>query len=213
MTPRASQVTPPRRGRRRRWNLRALFTHVVRQRGSPEAIALGVALGLFIAFSPTIGIQLILAFLIATLCNANRLAALAPIWITNVFTAPPIYAFTYGVGIWLIPGRQPPVKGQIQTFIRRLTRHDFYSAHEQFNEILEISRDVFIPLLIGGLVVGLAAAAVGYPLTLWTVRAYRARRSRRLSLRALNRKRSTTADAPKTPSPAAGSTPAPGHDG
>jgi hypothetical protein len=75
-------------------------------RGSPEAIARGLAIGLFVAFTPTIGVQLILAAALATLLGASRAAALVPVWITNPVTIPPIYGFTYMVGSWFFPG--PP---------------------------------------------------------------------------------------------------------
>lgn len=73
-------------------------------RGSPEAIGLGIAIGIFVGFSPLMGFQMLIAIFLATFMYANRPAAMAAVWITNPLTFLPIYIFTYRVGKCLLPG-------------------------------------------------------------------------------------------------------------
>jgi hypothetical protein len=136
-------------------------------RGSPEAIARGVAIGVFVAFTPTIGIQVALAAFLATLLNANRPAAMVPVWITNPLTISPIFGFTYVVGSWLCPGpSSADVAGALHGLAGKLSRHEFWDMSDQLREVLSLSRDVLFPLSVGGVLVGLVGSLAAYALTL-----------------------------------------------
>jgi uncharacterized protein len=132
-------------------------------RGSPEAIARGIAIGLFVAFTPTIGVQLILAAALATLLGASRAAALVPVWITNPVTIPPIYGFTYMVGSWFFPG---PPANRVAEVMRglggKLRKLEIWDVADQVRAMIALGRDIFIPLWIGGIVVGLCVALTVY---------------------------------------------------
>jgi len=67
-----------------------------------EALARGLGLGLFVAFTPTIGFQMIIVCVLILFFPGNLPIALAASWITNVFTAGPVYFFEYRFGQWLI---------------------------------------------------------------------------------------------------------------
>ena len=51
---------------------RSVIKWLVRLRRSPRAIAGGFALGTFVAFTPTMGIQFVIVFFLATILNLNR---------------------------------------------------------------------------------------------------------------------------------------------
>lgn len=157
------------------------FLHwLIRLRGSPRAIAGGVAVGIIVAFTPTIGFQMLLALTLATLLKANRPVSLAATWISSPVTAAPIFAFTYYVGSFFWPG--PGAAGVAQALreaSRELQSLDVLALRHQLNVFLGLGVDVFVPMLIGGLLVGGLAAAIAYPLTLRTVVKLRARRERR----------------------------------
>ncbi len=138
--------------------IRPLLRWVIKLRSSPRAIAGGLGLGTFIAFTPTIGIQLILAVVIATLFNMNRPAALVPVWITNPVTVAPIYTFNYWLGKKVVSG--PPlgeVSGLFVDIGKTMAHLEFWNIKEQFFAILHIGWDIFIPLLIGSLLVGVVS--------------------------------------------------------
>jgi uncharacterized protein len=157
----APPAEPPPEGGHPR--LHQLMHWLVGLRGSPEAIARGIAIGLFVAFTPTIGLQLILAAALATLLGASRAAAIVPVWITNPVTIPPIYGFTYMVGSWFFPG--PPANRMAEVLsglVTRLRKLEFWDIIDQVRAVMALGRDIFIPLWIGGVVVGLTVALVVY---------------------------------------------------
>ena len=171
-----------KRRTRRSWKDYLRLT--IRQRGStPEQIGMGVAIGTFIAFTPTVGIHLPLALVIATLVRANRLACIPPVFITNVFTIPPIYAFTYWLGDFFLPGPREDQRQLVKELTHLLAKHDFYSIHEQLHEFLKLGGDIFIAMFIGGFIVGGLCAAILYYLTVRVVRRHRSHRRERLQLR------------------------------
>lgn len=61
---------------------------------SPRRISLGVSIGVFVAFTPSIGFPMGMALVIASILNASRLAAVACVWLTNLLTMGPVFAFT-----------------------------------------------------------------------------------------------------------------------
>jgi uncharacterized protein (DUF2062 family) len=63
-----------------------------------RAIAGGLALGCFVALTPTFPFQMILAALGAVRLKVNLVVALAACWITNPFTAVPIYVLAWRLG-------------------------------------------------------------------------------------------------------------------
>ncbi len=94
---------------------RSVVKWLVKLRRSPQAIAGGFALGTFVAFTPTMGIQFFIAMILATLLNMNRPAAFVMIWITNIATVAPIYTFNYWVGSIFWEG--PSVNEVYRTFM------------------------------------------------------------------------------------------------
>jgi len=128
-------------------------------RGSPEAIAGGVAIGILVALSPTLGMQSALAALLATVCNANRPAAVALVWLTNPVTIPPVFALTYAIGSRLFP-------------VESLAEPCLACA-SVLAEAGTAAGEIMARLLVGGLLLGIPLAAVAYLTTLRLVLAYR----------------------------------------
>lgn len=145
--------------------LRKAARSIVTLKGSPRAIALGTAIGVLIAFTPTIGLQMLLGAFVATLVGASRPAAMIPAWITNPVTIAPIYAFTYWLGRIFWSG--PPVSEVYDRLISvtsSLSKFSWHEFFEQFAQFLRIGMDVFIAMMIGGVLVGGLLGAASYPL-------------------------------------------------
>lgn len=173
--------------RRRRPNLffklRPVLRWVMKLRSSPRAIAGGLALGMFIAFTPTYGVQLILVVFLATLFNFNRPASLIPIWITNPVTVTPVYTFNYWLGCFFWSG--PPVSEVSKQFMEitvKLAKLDFWDIHHQIINLMEIGKDVFIPLIIGSVLVGAVLALIIYWVSLPLLRLFFSRRAKKHQL-------------------------------
>lgn len=154
--------------------------------GSAEAIAGGLAIGTFIAFTPTFGIQILLAYMVATLCRASRAAAIVPVWITNPLSLAAIYASTYRIGLLFVDGPSVGhVRRQLTQLVLRWDAYDTFDLPARFRAAAAMGVEVFIPMLIGGVLVGAVGAGVVYPLSLWTVRRLRAQRDSRRAKRRL----------------------------
>ncbi len=67
-----------------------------------RAVAGGLAIGLFVAFTPTIPLQMFLAAVGAIYFKLNIPIALAACWITNPLTAGPIYLASWKVGRYIL---------------------------------------------------------------------------------------------------------------
>ena len=90
-----------------------------------------------------------------------------------------MYAFTYYLGSLFRPGPEPAsVAGAMQAAARELESLDFLALRAQLGVFLDLGLNVFIPMWIGGLIVGSVAAAIAYPLTLRTVARLRGHRVR-----------------------------------
>ncbi|NOY12229.1 MAG: DUF2062 domain-containing protein [Deltaproteobacteria bacterium] len=122
---------------------------LIRLRAEPDAIARGMALGLFIGMTPTFGIQMLLALLFAFLLRQNKIAALIGVWNTNPLTAPFIYGVEYEVGRILmgLPHPATTIKFNYET-------------------LRELGWLVASPLCLGSVVLGIPVALIGYALTL-----------------------------------------------
>ncbi len=156
---------------------RPVLKWVFKLRGSPKAIAGGLALGMFIAFTPTIGLQVILAALFATIFNFNRASAIITVWITNPVTIPIIFTFNYWVGKMIIPG--PPVSEvakNLLDFVKLMASFDIWEVMGQFMAFMQLGKEVLIPLSIGSILVGSCVAGVTYIISTRMIEAYIARR-------------------------------------
>ena len=75
---------------------------LVTLKSSSRKIAAGFALGVFLSFTPTFGFQTVLAVGIAAMLKVNPISCVLGVYLTNVFTVVPIYAFCYSVGRWVL---------------------------------------------------------------------------------------------------------------
>lgn len=137
-------------------------------RASPHDIALGASIGVFVAFTPTFGFQMLIAAAIATLLRTSRPAAMIPVWITNPITMGPIYAFTWYVGTLLSPTSVAAAT--------RLADPDAPTAplfDYTFTGLFNAGTALLWPLTVGGVFVGLLLALLTYPTVRRTVEAMR----------------------------------------
>jgi uncharacterized protein len=129
--------------------IKLFYIRFVRIRGEAEDIAEGMALGIFLGMTPTLGFQMLLAVLISALFKKNKIAAVLGVWISNPLTAPFIYLAEY-------------------EFARLLLGWDRIGLPTQLtlNEMVKLGWDVMVPLWLGGLVFGIVGGVLAYFLTL-----------------------------------------------
>jgi len=168
---------------RRTW--RDYLRLTLAQRGSPESIAWGVAIGTFIAFTPTFGVQIFLALIIASLLRVNRLASLPPLFLTNIATVWPVYTVQCLLGAQFLPdARSAEMLAELEEFKKLLTDTGLFSMIGNWRGLMKMTGDLWLAIWIGGILVGGLLAIASYFATVAIVRRHRARRARRLQERA-----------------------------
>ncbi|MBN1257154.1 MAG: DUF2062 domain-containing protein [Planctomycetes bacterium] len=131
-------------------------------RASPHSIALGAAIGVFIGLTPTVGLQMIMGVIIASFVGANRIAAALPAWITNPVTIVPIYSFNYWIGTLFVGG---PKVAEFQKVLHEIKLASENGGFGQAaRELFNLGMEMFLPLWIGCVLVGLVCAIPTYPL-------------------------------------------------
>ncbi len=148
----------PRGGWARLW--RQIIWRMNRMPASSHALALGFASGAFISFTPLWGFHFLLAALIAWILRGNILASALGTVVGNPFTFPLIFWVNYIVGMFLLHGRW--------------VSWEEVSVPSNPDELA----DLFWPLMVGSVPMGLFGAVVSYMIVFWIIRAYRARKSK-----------------------------------
>ncbi|MGB3613236.1 MAG: DUF2062 domain-containing protein [Elainellaceae cyanobacterium] len=168
-------MTSPHHKRRRRpppWQrrLRYIYIRFIRLRSSPEAIALGLAAGVFAGLFPLFGLQTIMGVAIASAIRGNKLIAAAGTWVSNPITYVPIYYFNFRVGAWLLArtglAAMVPEAGAIGEIVST-------SGWAAFQEFMALGLGFTATLFLGCFVVGLPSGAIAYCVGLWLARRWR----------------------------------------
>jgi uncharacterized protein (DUF2062 family) len=160
--------------------IRPLLRWIRGFRGSPEAIAGGFSLGIFLALTPTVGVQLVIAVFLATVLKVSRPAALIAVMITNPVTVPPIFTFNYWVGSFFLDG--PSVAEVYRHFIKiaaQMAKLDIWEVGAQIRAFAETGQEMLGPLLLGSLIVALSSGIISYYILLRLFRFLMFRRHRR----------------------------------
>jgi len=148
---------------------------------TPHRIALGLAIGVFVAWTPTIGFQMILTVLLSALLKANKFVGVPFVWISNPLTVPFIYGPNYALGSFLL-GRKDAKPNFVQAIV--LEGGWLETVRAWWSETLK----VFWPLWIGSLLTALVIGGVSYLAVRYAVRTYREHRVGRRRLREERRK-------------------------
>lgn len=139
---------------------------------SPHDIALGLSLGMFIGFLPIMGIQMaVVLVFVLPFRKANKIAAVAGVWVTNPLTVIPIYAFIYWVGTAFYPAEYVLTSEILKCKMRDIIQLDGFI--DQTQAFLSLGADIFLPMCIGGAIVGFIAMFPTYFITRKLIQNYR----------------------------------------
>ena len=117
---------------------------------SPRQIALGAAIGIFVACSPFIGLQAWIALPIALIVRANRLSTLGFTLLANPFTMPILYTAEGLLGRYILGITHPLPSG------------DF----SNLPGFLALGTEILMAVLVGFVVIGVVSAVITYLVTL-----------------------------------------------
>ncbi|WP_294477857.1 DUF2062 domain-containing protein [uncultured Victivallis sp.] len=154
-----------------RRRLRFYYLKIMRNNGSPEYIARGVAVGIFIGFFLPIGFQSLPAIALAWLLKGAKIPAFLLTFHSNYVTSFFFYPVQCYVGSWLLfhPLRWRMLTEQLHSLVNEPSLKAFF----------ELGTPLVLSFFAGGLFFGLLTAIPGYRLTVRLVLRFRAERAKR----------------------------------
>lgn len=168
------------------------FRHRIRRLpDTPHKVARGMFAGTFVSILPIPGLQMLAGGLLAWVMRGNILAAVLCSFISNPVTTPFFAVGSIGLGQWML--------GQDRMLSARMIGRAFaeaggdlwhnllapFAAHEaSWVGLGHFWQTVFLPYLVGSVVIGLLCGLAAYYITLPLVSAYQRARSKRLLDRA-----------------------------
>jgi len=153
-------------------SLRYFGKRVVRLSGSPHAVALGFAAGVFISWTPFVGFHILMGMALAFIFGGNLVAAALGTVIGNPLTFPFMWWSSFSLGNrMLADGGTPTDFGDV--------------AHALASQPLSGILPLIKPLTVGSLPLGIASALLAYGAVYVAVRTYQRARRHRLEARRL----------------------------
>jgi len=115
----------------------------------PHQVAMGYALGVFLAASPFIGLKVFIAMALTFIFKWNKVAAIFGVFHINFLTGPVFYGFSYIVGSSVLGA---DVSNDVTLSF----------TMSSLNQIFTANSIVFMSLLAGGIILGLPMAIAAY---------------------------------------------------
>ncbi len=116
-------------------------------RGDPHFVAMGMAIGVFVAATPSIPFQTVIAVALAFILRSSKAAAAIGVWLSNPITFPIFYLASYKMGALLFGISVA------------------YDPGGEAVDILKLGAEVTIAAATGGIIIGLCLAVVTYFIT------------------------------------------------
>lgn len=151
----AKNRRPEKMGLRR--TLRYYWLKFKRLQDTPQKLAWGMALGVFIGITPTVPFHTVAVLFLAPLLRVSPVTAVMGIWVMNPVTMGPMYYAAYRVG---------------KLFLFRQTPLNFPETLD-LSSVLTLLWRGGLALQLGGVIIALPPAIIAYFLTLWAVKRYR----------------------------------------
>ncbi len=133
--------------------------------GDPHYVALGLAIGIFVAITPTIPFHTILAVALAVLLKASKPAAILGVWASNPFTVVFLYYACYKTGFLFFEGNSGAFES-IEILIRHL-ESDIHLNEKMsyFSGFMHTQAKMFMVINLGGVLLGLPFGFITYIMT------------------------------------------------
>ena len=148
---------------------RAAFRRLLAIDDPPERTALAFSIGVFIAFSPFLGLHTIMATAIAFFFRFNKIAIYTGTFLNNpFFTLVPIIIASYAVGAFIL-GRPLSIRDEGL----ELLKNPRILSGEYYQQLFVQSWSIVWPFSVGATALSVVCSLLAYPLTLRALRAYR----------------------------------------
>jgi len=143
--------------------LRDYYQNLMEIPGKENDIATGFAIGIFISFSPWIGLHIILIFLVTRLFKKSFGAGVLASLVFNPITAPFLWTIEYRVG------------KLVMSIFNGYNAPSLKISFTEFSVLWDNIVTAFYPIFFGGLVLGVPASLLSYFLVQRSLRLYRKR--------------------------------------
>lgn len=184
----ASDMIYPRGGWRRAGTY--VLHRLRRLPDQPHRIGRGVAAGVFVSFLPIFGLHFLSAAACAWLVGGNILAALLATFVGNPVTFPfiAVAAVSLGRRILGVTGDLSPqhifgefarASGELWHNINSI----FGPTRAHWGHLAEFFQQVYLPYLVGGIIIGLMLSIATHYMTVPVIRAYHRRREKKMAAR------------------------------
>ena len=147
-------------GNRLKQRLHDFIERAKKLQGDPHYIALGMAIGVFVAITPTIPFHTAIALALALMLRGSKAAAAIAVWISNPVTIPIFYLGSYKVGNFILGNSIP-----------------FDPKYESLSELVKLGADATIAMMVGGVILGIIPGIAAYFITRKVFTTLRARRA------------------------------------
>lgn len=161
-------------------SFRYIGWRIVRLGGSPHGLALGVAIGVFVATLPIPGIQLLLAGLVAWALRGNVPAALLGTFWANPLSLPFLWLASHWLGSAAVGGPATLNAHELLATLEQMRVTLLTPGKQTLATVYGLLWPVWKPLLVGSVPIASVCAVLFYGLTFNLIGGYRA--GRRLSL-------------------------------
>ena len=125
----------------------------------PHRIALAFAVGVFIAFSPTVGLHTLSCLLVIWLFRFNTLVVFTAAFLNNPWTIVPMYGFCLWFGVKLTGSE--------------IATPDIPWGQAGVKELITLLSPYLWPFVAGTVVAGTVASLLSYAFVYWAVVRYR----------------------------------------
>ena len=125
----------------------------------PDKLALAFSLGVFVAFTPTIGLHTLSGLFLAWIFRVSKMVTLTGSFINNPWTIVPLYGFCLWFGVKITGSN--------------VSSPDIVWNKIGFSNAYLILKPFLWPFIAGTLVLGVAASVISYFLFYWAATRYR----------------------------------------
>ncbi|MBF0358452.1 MAG: DUF2062 domain-containing protein [Magnetococcales bacterium] len=166
------QTAPERKKRALKHFFRYHLIRLHRLAEDSNAIALGVAWGIFVSFTPFLGFHLILCTIMCIVFGGSKLAAWIGSLIGNPATFPIFFLADHKLGSWMMNLFGVTLDSKVEKSFEGLSLDALFSDMS----------NIIVPILFGATILAPLAAVVGYWTTYKFVELARFRRMKRMKM-------------------------------
>ena len=153
-----------------------MMQRIWRLRGTPQAIAMGCACGVFSSFTPFVGFHFIVAGVLAAVCRGSIIASALGTFFGNPITFPLIWIPTYKVGNYIIGGTKPFSSAELRSGFAEVWLGFTNFSGSAFSSAVTTIWPFVKPMLVGAVPLGAFFAILSYVLVKRMVEAYQSER-------------------------------------